>query len=232
MKIPQLLSVLIASFTVLFAFPAAGQLVGTEQVVNKQVYQGVFTVNGDKDTYYPVVFKNGNQNIINHLTIYRSYHEPGPNELHPTHKGGLLLEIDVNYGGWGGQRYGWEIANHREAYHPTFANASLGGGFQYRYNSDKPAYLQVAYSTAELIYEYPHPGYEHYNVYAHAPLTAVNTANINAHKDPLMSDIPPSHWQLSNGTLHNTTGSVAIGTTDTKGYKLAVGGQAVAEKSG
>ncbi len=61
-------------------------------------------------------------------------------------------------------------------------------GFQYRYNSDKPAYLQVAYSTAEMIYEYPHPGYEHYNVYTHAPLTAVNTANINAHKDPLMSD--------------------------------------------
>jgi hypothetical protein len=216
--------------------------VGTEQVVNKQVYQGVFTVNGDKDMYYPVVFKNGNQNVINHLTIYRSYHEPGPNELHPTHKGGLLLEIDVNYGGWGGQSYGWEIANHREAYHPTFANAShgmhnkgfiiwlRGGGFQYRYNSDKPAYLQVAYSTAELIYEYPHPGYEHYNVYAHAPLTAVNTTNINAHKDPLMSDIPPSHWQLSNGTLHNTAGSVAIGTTDTKGYKLAVGGKAVAEK--
>jgi hypothetical protein len=35
---------------------------------------------------------------------------------------------------------------------------------------------------------------------------------------------------LSNGTLHNTAGSVAIGTTDTKGYKLAVGGKAVAEK--
>lgn len=45
-----------------------------------------------------------------------------------------------------------------------------------------------------------------------------------------MSDIPPSHWQLSNGTLHNTTGNFAIGSTDTKGYKLAVGGQAVAEK--
>jgi hypothetical protein len=99
MKAPQLFVLLATCVSVFYLSPAIGQLVGTEQVVNKQVYQGVFTVNGDKNTYYPVVFKNGNQNIINHLTIYRSYNEPGPNELSQTHKGGLLLEIDVNYGG-------------------------------------------------------------------------------------------------------------------------------------
>jgi hypothetical protein len=83
--------------------PCIGQQTGTEQIVSKNIYKGDFTVAGDKDTYYPVVFKYGEQNMINHLKIYRSYHEAGPNELSLTHKGGLLLEFDVNYGGWGGQ---------------------------------------------------------------------------------------------------------------------------------
>ncbi|WP_341225138.1 hypothetical protein [uncultured Arcticibacterium sp.] len=34
---------------------ATAQLVGTEQVVIKQLYTGDFTVNGDKDTYYLVI---------------------------------------------------------------------------------------------------------------------------------------------------------------------------------
>ena len=97
--------------------PCFAQQIGTEQLVAKNIYKGDFTVAGDKDTYYPVVFKYGEQNMVNHLKIYRSYHETGPNELSLTHKGGLLLEFDVNYGGWGGQRYGWKVANHQYSVH-------------------------------------------------------------------------------------------------------------------
>lgn len=151
---------------ILISTMATAQLVGTEQVVAKQLYTGDFTVGGDKDTYYPVIFKNGEQNKINHLKIYRSYNEAGPNELHPTHIGGLLLEFEVNYGGWGGIAYDWEISNFREQYHSTFAGASLGmhnkgfivwlrgGGFVYHYESEKPGELQVAYSTSDIIFQH------------------------------------------------------------------------------
>lgn len=216
------------------------QQTGTEQLVPKNIYKGDFTVAGDKDTYYAVVFKYGEQNMINHLKIYRSYHEAGPNELSLTHKGGLLLEFDVNYGGWGGQAYGWKVANHQYAYHTTFANAThsmwnmgftvwlRGGGFVYHYESEKPAQLQVAYSTTEVLYSYP--GYPQYTVYAPAVLTAVNTANIAAHSVATKSDIPLNPWTIAGNTLSYTGGAVAIGTTNPKSYKFAVGGTAVAEK--
>ena len=112
---------IILCFVLMGSTSLYAQQTGTEQIVSKNIYKGDFTVAGDKDTYYPVIFKAGQQNLINHLKIYRSYHEAGPNELSLTHKGGLLLEIDVNYGGWGGQSYGWKIAAHQESYHSTFA---------------------------------------------------------------------------------------------------------------
>jgi hypothetical protein len=118
------LSKILTLFFFVFWVNATAQQTGTEQIVPKNMYKGDFTVAGDKDTYYPVVFKYGEQNMVNHLKIYRSYHEAGPNELSLTHKGGLLLEFDVNYGGWGGQAYGWKVANHQYAYHTTFANAT------------------------------------------------------------------------------------------------------------
>ena len=170
-------------------FKINAQLIGQENLVTKQVYQGTFIVNGDKDKYYPVVFKRANQNRINHLKIYRSYGEAGPNELSATHRGGLLLEIDVNYGGWGGQAYDWKIANLRQIYHETFANAAhashntafivwlRGGGFQYHYESEYPTQLQVALSTSELIFN-ENPAYL---VHAPAALDAPNKENINAH---------------------------------------------------
>lgn len=222
----------------LLGFSVFAQQIGTEQVVTKSIYKGDFKVEGDKDTYYPVVFKFGNQNLINHLKIYRSYAEAGPIELHATHKGGLLLEIDVNYGGWGGQTYDWKIAAHQEAYHPTFADARIGmfsqgfivwlrgGGFLYHYESEKQANLQVAYSTSEIIFDNVNPAYV---VNAPAPVTSVNTALINSKKMALKSDIP-THWQSAGSNIHFSTGAVAIGTNNPKSYKLAVAGTAAAEK--
>lgn len=317
-----------------FGTTAIAQMQGTEQVVSKQLYTGTFTVGGDMNTYYPVVFRNGEQNKINHLKIYRSYNEAGPNELSPTHKGGLLLEFEVNYGGWGGQVYGWEVSNLRQTYHTTFGNAAhgmhnkgfivwlRGGGFLYHYESEKPADLIVALDTQMLIYD--HPTIDSYDVYAPEPLTAPNTSNINNHLDGTSASLDDLQMQNARATGYgivaarnpgkdfsiymikwdgvntlehnaqtrvgvswhpqavikgnyfsqafdnnsfskyssvllsesafnqykhlgtdwwivcstlppfseqvNYISNVGIGTTDTKGYKLAVGGQAVAEK--
>ncbi|UBM57550.1 hypothetical protein LAG90_12050 [Marinilongibacter aquaticus] len=38
---------------------AQAQMVGSEQTQSKTLYTGTFTVGGDKDTYYPVVFPCG-----------------------------------------------------------------------------------------------------------------------------------------------------------------------------
>jgi len=201
------------------------QMLTDEGVVQVNLYKGTFQVNGDKDTYYPVVFKYGNQNIINHIRIYRSYNEGGPVELSPTHKGGLTLEIDVNYGGWGGAVYDWRIMDLRQKYHNTFAYAAIGmhsygfivwlrgGGFIYHYESDKPAHLQVAYSSSELIYDHE---LDDWDVAAPEPLTEVQWDAIYSHKVDRIEHLKGagiSNWNTNGNDIYHDSGNVGIGIT-------------------
>lgn len=205
------------------------QMQGGEATVQKNLFTGTFVVNGDKNTYYPVVFKNGNQNLVNQLKIWRGYNEAGPTDLHPTHKGSLLLEIDVNYGGWGGITYDWRIEDYRVAYHTTFADASFGmhhkgfilwlrgGGFVYHYQSNKASNLQVCYSTSEKIYD--HPTNDGYDVMAPPAKTAVNQDNIDKHLNGHYEYIKRNStsvgtWQKSGNVIYNSNQNVGIGTTN------------------
>ncbi|MDP4209187.1 MAG: hypothetical protein Q8928_10275 [Bacteroidota bacterium] len=198
-------------------YTASAQMQDDETVVNHVIYKGTFVVGGNKDTYYPVIFKYGNQDRINHLRIFRGYYEAGPNELSPTHKGGLTLEFDLNYGGWGGSTYDWRIMDLRQTYHETFANAGVcmfymgfavwlrGGGFVYHYESECPSNLQVAYAN-EMIYQTPYPDHPEYTVYADNPVTVINKDNINNHLLSL------SFSKQGNDILY-LQGNVGIGTT-------------------
>ncbi|PXY02517.1 hypothetical protein DF185_00030 [Marinifilum breve] len=199
------------------------QQVGVEQLVAKQTYRGIFKVGGDKDTYYPVVFKYGGQNEINNLVIFRSYHEAGPDKLSPTHKGGLTLEIDVNYGGWGGSTYDWRIMDYRQTYHSTFGKAEFGmhykgfivwlrgGGFIYHYESEKPANLQVCYAS-EQIFDDPNPIYD---VYAPPAITQVDETIINAHRNDC--------WEYIKRKPFDQRGHLGI-LTPASNYPLDVNG--------
>lgn len=187
------------------------QMMGSETTISPQLYQGTFIVNGDMNTYYPVLFKWGSQNVISHLKLYRSYGDQGPDALSPTHRGGLTLEIDVNYGGWGGSTYDWRVMDLRQTYHETFAGGSLymhrmgfvvwlrGGGFKYNYQSTKPANLQVCYSTNDLIFDHSVPGYD---VYAPSAKTQIDWDNINAHKN--------EHWAYIKGKPFDSRGYLGI----------------------
>ena len=219
----------------LFSGRTAAQMQGAEISEAKMVYKGTFVVNGDMNTYYPVVFKNGEQNKVNKLVIFRHYGAAGPNALHPTHKGALTLEIDVNYGGWGGSTYDWRIMDLRETYHNTFAGAAhgmhnmgfivwlRGGGFVYAYESDKPANLQVAYSTSEIIFNSPYPDRPDYTVYAPSPKTTRDIASIQSHTNGFFV-------RTSNGIGYKG-GAVAVGELAVPaGYKFAVDGKAVMEE--
>ena len=93
-------------------------------------YYQKITINGDADTYYPVIFKGGDQNFKRDILIRRSYGEQAPSSWHTsTHKGGLVLLLKSNFGGWGGIEYSWDIYELSETYCNMFAGAAFCGNY-------------------------------------------------------------------------------------------------------
>lgn len=91
-------------------------------------YYKKIVINGDAATYYPVIFKGGDQNFKRDILVRRGYHEQAPDSWHnTTHKGGLVLLIKTNFGGWGGIGYSWDIYELSEMYCRMFAGAQLCG---------------------------------------------------------------------------------------------------------
>lgn len=95
-------------------------------------YYKRIVVNGNSGTYYPVVFKGGDQTIKRDILIRRSYSEQAPTDWDnnsTTHKGGLSLLVKVNFGGWGGASYSWDIYELSEVYSRMFAGAAYCGNY-------------------------------------------------------------------------------------------------------
>lgn len=95
-------------------------------------YYKKIVVNGKSGTYYPVVFKGGDQTIKRDILIRRSYSEQAPTDWDnnsTTHKGGLSLLLKVNFGGWGGASYSWDIYELSEIYSHMFAGAAYCGNY-------------------------------------------------------------------------------------------------------
>lgn len=95
-------------------------------------YYKKIVVNGESGKYYPVVFKGGDQTIKRDILIRRSYSEQAPTDWDnnsTTHKGGLSLLLKVNFGGWGGASYSWDIYELSEVYSRMFAGAAYCGNY-------------------------------------------------------------------------------------------------------
>ncbi len=95
-------------------------------------YYKTIVVNGSSGTYYPIVFKGGDQTIKRDILIRRSYSEQAPTDWDNnsiTHKGGLSLLLKVNFGGWGGSSYSWDIYELSEVYSRMFAGAAYCGNY-------------------------------------------------------------------------------------------------------
>nr|DAE30258.1 MAG TPA: hypothetical protein [virus sp. ct5rm7] len=91
-------------------------------------YYKRIVLNGDEATYYPVIFKGGDQTVKRDILIRRSYPEQAPNSWNnTTHKGGLIVLIKTNFGGWGGIGYSWDLYELSESYCRMFAGAQLCG---------------------------------------------------------------------------------------------------------
>lgn len=95
-------------------------------------YYKTIVVNGESGKYYPIVFKGGDQTIKRDIFIRRSYSEQAPTDWDnnsTTHKGGLSLLLKVNFGGWGGASYSWDIYELSELYSRMFAGAAYCGNY-------------------------------------------------------------------------------------------------------
>ncbi|MFQ7730621.1 MAG: beta strand repeat-containing protein [Bacteroides fragilis] len=95
-------------------------------------YYKKIIVNGESGKYYPIVFKGGDQTIKRDILIRRSYSEQAPTDWDnnsATHKGGLSLLLKVNFGGWGGASYSWDIYELSEVYSRMFAGAAYCGNY-------------------------------------------------------------------------------------------------------
>lgn len=75
-------------------------------------YKETFWVDGDAETYYPVVFKGvtGSDFFGGQLLyVYRGYSESAPPWNTAVHKGGLDVKIETFLNGWGGLLYYMDI---------------------------------------------------------------------------------------------------------------------------
>lgn len=91
-------------------------------------YYHKIVINGEEDVYYPVIFKGGEQTVKRDILIRRGYSEQAPDSWNTsTHKGGLILLVKANFGGWGGIAYSWDIYELSEMYCRMFAGAALCG---------------------------------------------------------------------------------------------------------
>ena len=91
-------------------------------------YYHKIVIYGEEDKYYPVIFKGGDQTFKRDILIRRAYSEQAPDSWNnTTHKGGLVLLLKANFGGWGGIGYSWDIYELSETYCRMFAGAQLCG---------------------------------------------------------------------------------------------------------
>ncbi|MFM2580647.1 DUF1983 domain-containing protein [Vibrio fortis] len=151
------------------------------------------TVGGDADKYYPVYFKGGNQNLARRIVVSRQYSETAPPTWHTaSHKGGLLLDLTANFGGWGGQTYHWNINKIQQCYTTMFGGANnavyqmyfcvwlRGGGAVYHVYQEVDCPIHVGTNTGERLY-LSVQGTRRYEQFVDAPRTAAwSDAEINA----------------------------------------------------
>ena len=100
----------------------------TDKAKNNYGYQYKYdiTINGDANTYYPVVFGFGDQRRMREFLVMHDLNDEAPADWngHPTnHNITLMLKFKCNYGSWGGTNYSWWIHDLEEMYGNVFASA-------------------------------------------------------------------------------------------------------------
>lgn len=189
---------------------------------------GSIIVHGDFDKYYPVTWQDGNWNNKIPTTL-----KIGRPDVHANSdwRGSLIASFEYHVSNWGnGANFiKGAMTSHRADFIAGWADATgwnngnriiiwlRGGGTTYSYQAD--AYVEPAvYDNVQN----PLP-YLETNGPAHSYKTSIDPyVNISGDSFPLLA------YFNGDGTSH-FKGNLGIGTTDTKGHKLAVAGSMVAE---
>ena len=76
-----------------------------------------FTINGDADTFYPIIFSVNDAKSYQKFIIQRDYSWTAPSTWNTaTHKGGLTFEFEMRNGGWGGFTNDYTVHYFGESY--------------------------------------------------------------------------------------------------------------------
>ena len=191
-------------------------------------YSCDIVVGGDPDRFYAVQFWGGDQDVWRRIIIKRGYGEQAPWDPIGTgvHHGGLLLDWEGNFGGWGGAEYADRLRVFNESYTNVCADMFIyshsmgyvfmlrGGGAVYHLFSDQPinGFYQsgspdILYSTSTLSYDDTWSGTNQYDVPAPAPLnlSQVNSSRIDGLRLKKQS-LLDGRYQLSSSAIN--TGNI------------------------
>ncbi len=194
-------------------------------------------VEGDANTYYPVHFIWGDQDVWRRIIIKRGYGEEAPWDPIGTgvHHGGLLLDWEGNFGGWGGAEYSDRLRVFNESYTNVCADMYIythsmgyvfmlrGGHALYHIYSDQEirGYNQVgtpdiAYDTTST-YFYENSGAPQYNVRPPAPVTSINSSRIDGLRTKKQS-LFDSRYQLASSAINTSNiGSQSVNYASSAG---------------
>ena len=209
-------------------------------------YSVDITVNGDADKFYAVQFWGGDQDVWRRIIIKRGYSEPAPWDPIGTgvHHGGLLLDWEGNFGGWGGAEYADRLRVFNESYTNVCADMFIwshsmgyvfmlrGGGALYHLHSDQAinGYYQsgspdILYSTSTLSYDDTWSGTNVYDVPAPAPLSLdqVNSTRIDGLRTKKQSLLDGRYQQLSTAINTSNIGSQSVSYATSAGSATTAG---------
>jgi hypothetical protein len=184
-------------------------------------YSCDIVVQGDANTFYPVHFMYGDQDVMRRIIIKRGYGEQAPWDPIGTgaHHGGLLLDWEGNFGGWGGAEYYDRLRVFNQSYTDVCADIFIwshsmgyvfmlrGGGAIYHIFSDQAikghhqeGTPDIAYDTNFLFYDESWSGDNRYDVRAPAPLALnqVNSARIDGLRTKKQSQFDSRYAAISH----------------------------------
>jgi hypothetical protein len=203
-------------------------------------YSCDITVGGDADKFYAVQFWGGDQDVWRRIIIKRGYSETAPWDPIGTgvHHGGLLLDWEGNFGGWGGAEYSDRLRVFNEQYTNVCADMYIyshsmsyvfmlrGGGAVYHLFSDQPinGFYQsgapdILLSSSTLSYDDNWSGTNQYDVYAPTPLTLaqVNSSRIDGLRLKKQSLLDGRYAAISHS---HTFASLTSKPTTISGYGI------------
>jgi len=199
-------------------------------------YSVDIVVNGDANTYYPVHFIWGDQDVWRRIIIKRGYGEQAPWDPINTgvHHGGLLLDWEGNFGGWGGADYSDRLRVFQESYTTICADMYRtthsmgytfflrGGGAIYHIYSDQAIRGYQNSSAPDIAYDTNYKFYDggenpQYTVYAPAPLTSQNGDRIDGLRTKKQSQLDSRYQQSATAINTGNIGSQSVNYASSAG---------------